>query len=132
MVERPAGENGLAFLNYGRLHCATSAVATEGYSIEATTAFEQVRSLGGASRITRRTIDNSERSITAARSAAALKAEGVAPQSTGDAVGVIAPKQHVISVKSSTPKKRFAAHIARLDINNERERLELLKELIEA
>ena len=57
---RPAGEDGLAFLNSGRLHCATAAVVTEGQSIKATTALEQVRSLGGASRITRRTIDNGE------------------------------------------------------------------------
>ena len=143
---RPAGEDGLAFLNSGRLHCATAAVVTEGQSIKATTALEQVRSLGGASRITRRTIDNGERSITAGRNAAALKAGAGAAQSAGGAVGVLAPtpqsaggatgiaapKQHVISVKSSTPRKRSAAYIARLEINNERERLDFLKELIGA
>ena len=110
---RPAGEDGLAFLNSGRLHCATAAVVTEGQSIKATTALEQVHSLGGASRITRRTIENGERSITAGRNAAALKAGAGAPQSAGGAVGVLAPtpqsaggavgvaapKQHVISVK---------------------------------
>jgi hypothetical protein len=110
---RPAGENGLAFLNSGRLHCATAAVATEGQSIKANTALEQVRSLGGASKSTRRTINNGERGITAARNAGALKAGAGAPpsaggavgvlapmlQSAGGAVGVAAPKQHVISVK---------------------------------
>ena len=115
---RPAGENGLAILNSGRLHCATAAVATEGQSIKANTALEQVRSLGGASKSTRRTINNGERGITAARNAGALKAGAGAPPSAGGAVGVLAPmlqsaggavgvadqKQHVIYVKSSTPR----------------------------